>query len=140
MNGYRGRNLWKTLPLLIGLVLCSSGLLMGDQIPTQGKVIFPKGLNLRAGPGLQHPVLLVMPYGTVVQILGIRGKWYEVDIGSKRGFCRIRWIEETSFVPAKDEDASKRPHYTLKHTDHLSQPTYGIIDQKILKNSPDDFK
>lgn len=44
-------------------------------------------LNLRAGPGAQHRVIVVMPAGASVTIGECRGEWCRVDYRGQRGYA-----------------------------------------------------
>jgi peptidoglycan/xylan/chitin deacetylase (PgdA/CDA1 family) len=51
-------------------------------------------LNLRSGPGTQHPVILVMPLGSIVTLLaGPTGNWYQVDHGGTVGWASATYLE-----------------------------------------------
>ena len=45
----------------------------------QGTVEDPTGLNVRSGPGMQHPVVDVIPDGTDVLIEDKQGNWFKLD-------------------------------------------------------------
>ena len=44
-------------------------------------------LNLRAGPGPMHQVLLVMPAGATVTVGECRGEWCQVEYRGQRGYA-----------------------------------------------------
>lgn len=55
------------------------------------EVAYPRGLNLRAGPGMSFPVLRVLPAGDVVAAAGsARDGWLPVD----EGWCDKRYLRE----------------------------------------------
>ena len=43
-------------------------------------VIARSGLNLRQGPGVEFPVIQVLPYGSLVKVLRHDGDWVQVDL------------------------------------------------------------
>lgn len=68
--------------------------LADDSIPAAGgesmSVIARAGLRLRSGPGVQFDQIGVMPFGTVVRVVGRSGDWLMVDRsgdGASDGFC-----------------------------------------------------
>lgn len=59
------------------------------------KVTWPQGLNLRKDPGLEHPVLKVLPFGSVVEGRGeavvVNGSnWLPVQ----DGWCDAQFLEQ----------------------------------------------
>jgi hypothetical protein len=53
------------------------------------------GLNLRAGPGTEHEVLLTMPEGSIVDLLeGPVGAWYRVDYQGTEGWAHGDYLVE----------------------------------------------
>ncbi len=51
-------------------------------------------LNLRSGPGTQHPILLVMPLGSIVTLLaGPTAGWYQVDFDGTIGWASATYLE-----------------------------------------------
>lgn len=59
------------------------------------KVTWPQGLNLRKDPGLEHPVLKVLPFGSVVEargeIVAVNGSnWLPVQ----DGWCDAQFLEQ----------------------------------------------
>ncbi|BBO83515.1 peptidase M23 [Desulfosarcina ovata subsp. sediminis] len=53
-----------------------------DQLAT----VLASELNLRAGPGLHHPILASLPEGTRVRVLSYEGEWVRIRCGDKSGF------------------------------------------------------
>ena len=54
-------------------------------------VLYPQGLNLRAGPGTQYDVLRVLKAGEEVQQNGEgRGEWMQVE----GGWINSRYVQE----------------------------------------------
>jgi hypothetical protein len=51
-----------------------------------GQVNAADGLNLRAGPGLEHALIVSLPLGTVVNILSEEGDWLYVIAGEQSGW------------------------------------------------------
>ena len=56
-------------------------------------VTFPRGLNLREGPGRQHKVVTVLPMGTVVLAAGAaEGGWLPVACDLGAGWVDVRYL------------------------------------------------
>ena len=56
-------------------------------------VTFPRGLNLREGPGRQHKVVTVLPMGTVVLAAGAAEEgWLPVACDLGAGWVDIRYL------------------------------------------------
>ena len=49
--------------------------------PAQYTVIHAWGQNLRSGPGMEHPVLRVIPQGTTVNAAKAERNWVRVEDG-----------------------------------------------------------
>jgi uncharacterized protein (TIGR02594 family) len=58
--------------------------------------VTPKGLNLRAGPGAQHPVVAVLPRTEPVEALGAASPgWLHVQtLGGAGGWVAARYLEQ----------------------------------------------
>jgi uncharacterized protein YraI len=50
-------------------------------------------LNVRSGPGVEHPVVSWLETGQDVVLLAEAGDWLEVDADGARGFARGRWLD-----------------------------------------------
>jgi peptidoglycan-N-acetylglucosamine deacetylase len=51
-------------------------------------------LNLRTGPGTGHPILLVMPLGSLVTLVsGPTSNWYQVDFDGTIGWASATYLE-----------------------------------------------
>lgn len=59
----------------------------------QGIVEDPTGLNVRSGPGMQHPVVEVLPDGTPVVIEDKEGNWYKLDDNKWAYYKLIKLVE-----------------------------------------------
>ena len=49
-------------------------------------------LNLRGGPGENFPILLRIPNGTPVEVLGEYNGWYVVRVGNVIGYANAQYI------------------------------------------------
>ena len=101
--------------LLLGLFL--SSLLFAFQMPSKGKVTCV-ALNVREGPGMSFTVLGSIPEGTVVNITGVTGSWYKVNVDSYSGkYVFSGYIDVTESTEVDEKEAAKNPYPTLSHTD-----------------------
>ncbi len=57
---------------------------------TAATVTSPDGVNLRAGPGTNFPIFIVMPLGAVVTVIGddLDGNWLPVTYNNLAGFAK----------------------------------------------------
>jgi uncharacterized protein YraI len=53
----------------------------------QATVTADAGLNLRTGPSTSDAIILTMPHGATVSVLGASNGWYKVTYGSHTGWC-----------------------------------------------------
>jgi cell wall-associated NlpC family hydrolase len=53
----------------------------------QAKVTATDGLRLRTGPSTGYSIILVMPYGSVVNVIGTSSGWYKVTYSGHTGWC-----------------------------------------------------
>ena len=50
-------------------------------------------VNMRRGPGLDAPVILLIPGGSNVEVLGCGAGWCEVVFGGRAGFANQRFFD-----------------------------------------------
>ncbi|MDR3086001.1 MAG: SH3 domain-containing protein [Christensenellaceae bacterium] len=122
----------KLLALTLCALLCVSlaAPVFAAELPgTAAAIVLPRGLNLRAGPGLGNSVIRVLPRGTELAVLSVDGVWAQVDAGNGLlGYVHIDYIawigeapqdeEEDVAAPAADSPAESRV---------LSQPKVAIM-------------
>src|SRR5262245_26939873 len=53
----------------------------------KARVTASSGLNLRTGAGTGYSVILTMPQGAEVSVIGASSGWYKVTYGSHTGWC-----------------------------------------------------
>ncbi|WP_456273920.1 SH3 domain-containing protein [Bacillus sp. AK031] len=68
-------------------------------------VVTDNGLRLREGPGTSQPVIDTLAKGQEVQINNSDGGWYEVSVGSTRGWVHKDYISTGSSPEKKSEPA-----------------------------------
>jgi len=112
------------------LFLTSVGLLFGGQgviqMPTKGRVT-ASALNVREGPGTNFTIVGVIHEGTMVDIIGVSGNWYKVNVDQFSGkFVYSGYIEVTETSEVSDDQAAKNPYPTLSHTDPKKPGTTNI--------------
>lgn len=68
-------------------------------------------LNLRDGPGTDHPVILTMAQGSTVDVLGAQGDWLFVRHGSDRfGWAHAGYLVEARPGPSRRATPKPGPH------------------------------
>jgi len=77
---------------------------MAWALPGHGRVTASK-LNMRRGPGTEHPVVGALERGQKVQILGERGGWLEVAAKSPKGAPALRGWVSGKYVERRDAPA-----------------------------------
>lgn len=77
------------LALWIGPAEATADLSVGG-----GATVNADWLNLRGGPGLENPVLDVLPYGTDVHLLAgpVDGVWWRISTGARVGYVSGDWL------------------------------------------------
>jgi N-acetylmuramoyl-L-alanine amidase len=61
----------------------------------QGKVTASGGLNLRDTPSISGKLLLTIPQGASIDILGTQGQWYKTSYQNKNGWVSAAYVEVT---------------------------------------------
>jgi hypothetical protein len=61
-----------------------------------GKINVPDGANLRAGPGRDHPVLVSLPFGDEVSVLGEEGEWLLVSAAEESGWVFATLVDRNA--------------------------------------------
>lgn len=69
-------------------------------------VVPPDGLNLRAGPGTEHAIVVLVPGGTRLALTGPKTEsgWYPATHRERRGFVRADFVD----LPSDAGQASRR--------------------------------
>ena len=57
-------------------------------------------LNMRAGPGTNHRVVMVMPRGAVVDVRGCQANWCEIGYANRTGFASRSFLRRVEARPA----------------------------------------
>lgn len=57
-------------------------------------------LNMRAGPGTNHGVVMVMPGGAIVDVRGCQANWCEVAYANRIGFASSNFLSQIETRPA----------------------------------------
>ncbi len=55
-------------------------------------------LNMRSGAGTQHPSIMVLPTGAVVDVIGVSGKWFNIVYQGKTGWSSGDYLTEVIAV------------------------------------------
>lgn len=86
------------LAMIISLVDPAVGLAASDVLAVGGGGrVTADWLNLRGGPGIQNPIVGVLPAGTTVQLLGgpVNDGWWRVSAGERVGYVSGHWLAPT---------------------------------------------
>jgi hypothetical protein len=62
----------------------------------KAKVTATDGLNLRTGPSTAHAVILVMPHGATVDVVGYSAGWYKVTYSGHTGWCSGMYLSDVA--------------------------------------------
>lgn len=74
---------------------------------TSEREVAANGLNLRRGPGSEHPIAATLPRGTRLKVFGRQGAWLEVEAGTRRGWVHGAFTTPLAAAPAP---AAERTH------------------------------
>lgn len=69
------------------------------------------GLNLRSGPGRDHPVLSTLTRGTQLEVLRSQGPWLEVRAGAQRGW--VHGAFTASLAPTPTPSPASTPSHQV---------------------------
>ena len=89
--------------LLLSFALSSPAVIAAESLSIGGgAVVVADQLNLRGGPGVENPVVDVLPSGTALRVLAgpVNGSWWRVTDGSIVGYVFGDWL--TSAEPPAD--------------------------------------
>lgn len=77
------------------------------KVPSSG-ITTASALNVRTGPGTSHTILQTIPSGTVVEILEMVGKWYQVNVAGRNGvYVYSSYVNITEYAERDDPEAEK---------------------------------
>src|SRR5581483_4656145 len=62
----------------------------------QATVTATDGLNLRTGPSTSDSVILVMPHGATVSVVGYSAGWYKVTYSGHTGWCSGLYLSDVA--------------------------------------------
>ena len=67
-------------------VLAAAALVLSATAASAAPLVLPANINLRWGPGIEYPVQVVVPEGTVVDVQRCDDLWCEVNWEDFQGF------------------------------------------------------
>ena len=105
-----GKEQKMTLPtrLLAG----AAAILLSTGMAAAATVVASADLNLRSGPGIQYPVIAVIPDGLAVSATGCRADWCRVDFRGEVGWASAAYLSGAATVaPAYSYDYSSPYSY-----------------------------
>jgi hypothetical protein len=115
------------LAVFIALLLWTNG---AQAAGTQVKVT-AGAANIRQGPGLDRPVIKVVPQGLVLESLGKEGEWYKVSVPAAAGgqpvigYIHQSTVQVVGLPPSKASSVSGAPKTT------------GPVPEKKAKTGPE---
>ncbi len=75
-------------------VTLAGAVILGLMLPTLAEAAYTTGwVNIRSGPGMKHPVVMVVWPGTPFTVQGCSRHWCKVNYGGVRG-----WISAAHVV------------------------------------------
>lgn len=80
-------------------------------------------LNLRTGPGTGYPIILVIPKGSSVTVLGISSGWANVNYSGRTGYVSTSYLSTTK--PDSSTGASQYTYTTTSSLNLRSGPSTG---------------
>ena len=95
---------------------------------SETRQVAANGLNLRRGPGAEHPVLTTLGRGTRLAVLGRQGAWLEVRAGAHQGWLHGAFTAPIATAPAPSAQATHRVQATrlnVRQAAGLDQPRLG---------------
>ncbi len=117
--------------------LLSSVLLLGaSRVVAQQMVsVSGKEVNLRSGPGTQHPVDWILSHGYPLRVIGRRGSWFEVrDFENDRGWIYRSLTSTTPYHIVKVKVANLRSQPTTRSR-ILAKLAYGDVLRTLTRKS-----
>jgi uncharacterized protein YraI len=81
------------------------------ELGTRGRVLAPAGVNLRLGPDVTFPALILLNDGTLVNLLARSpySPWVKVDAGGSVGWLALITIETQAYIDALPIDFNAPP-------------------------------
>lgn len=93
--------------LIIFALLLVTTCVNAYKVPSSG-ITTPSALNVRTGPSTSYTVLQTIPAGTVVEILEMVGKWYQVNVAGRNGvYVYSSYVKITEYTDRDDPEAEK---------------------------------
>jgi hypothetical protein len=85
-------------------ILAAFALLVLPRVASADVLSLHAPVDLREQPGARRPVVVTLPAGADVTVLGDKGKWVELDFEGRRYFASAVQIANASpsFVPGPD--------------------------------------
>lgn len=69
-------------------------------------------LNMRAGPGVNNPVISVIPRGAEVEVMSCTGNWCAVDYGGITGYASANFLTmDTGMTGAIGSEYMDEPEF-----------------------------
>jgi uncharacterized protein YraI len=92
----------------LGLILVFAVLLVPSvarAATMRARVNSPDGLNLRAAPTSGAPILALLPFGTIVDVLGSQSDdgWNEVNAAGRHGFVKSAYLDVSASPPLRGD-------------------------------------
>jgi len=75
---------------------------------SETRQVAANGLNLRRGPGSNHPILSTLRRGTRLEVLARQGAWLQVRAGARQGWLHGAFTAPLAAAPAPSAAATHR--------------------------------
>lgn len=95
--------------ILIALIV----LLFSVQLSLAQKSMYvssSNGVNLREGPGSNKPVIISIPNGSKIKVLGTEGDWLKVEYDGKTGYVSSQYLSDDKPKNSQNKTKSSNPN------------------------------
>lgn len=110
---------------LVAVLIGCWGVWLAGAMPAAGEArqatVLVSRLNLRAGPGQQHPVMAMLPRGARVEVLAQAGEWVRIRFGEQIGFVINRKGYLRLADPARITGKEASPSVSAKRKKDLAR-------------------
>jgi uncharacterized protein YraI len=84
-----GMSVFRTL---LSIALATAGSVLAVVSATAGEERTTSNLNLRTGPGMHYPVHVVIPAGSLVDVVSCGHEWCHLKWGGQVGYSHAGWL------------------------------------------------
>lgn len=98
-----------------------------------GTVITKSSLNVRTGPGLDHPVFTQLPNGSKVDVIGKDGDWLKVRLSDRTGYVHCAYV---TLGEAKPGVSTENGCSFTMSREELSKLLALLTEEKAAQSTP----